>query len=120
MHPLNPTNIVKASTSVEHVVQSAETRKIFLNKAKCLELGWQCLPLAVSVYGGWGEIACRTFKRISGRLALQTLVTQDGADNGMYGRLSATLMQSNARALLFRSGDSIGGAQILTSGPPLT
>ena len=24
---------------------------------KCKELGWECIPLAVETYGGWGERA---------------------------------------------------------------
>ena len=28
------------------------------NDAKCTELGWICIPLAVELYGAWGVEAC--------------------------------------------------------------
>ena len=32
----------------------AEVRKYNANDAKCTELGWVCIPLAVETYGCWG------------------------------------------------------------------
>ena len=40
------------------------------NGSKCAELGWECIPLAVETYGGWGEKAQEMFNRTSRRLAV--------------------------------------------------
>ena len=37
--------------------QVAENRKHASNDAKCSELGWVCVPLAVEAYGCWGPEA---------------------------------------------------------------
>ena len=33
-------------------------------------LGGECIPLAVEMYGGWGEKACETFEHTCKRLAV--------------------------------------------------
>ena len=35
--------------------RAAEVRKHYVNDAKCTELGWICVPLAVESYGAWGR-----------------------------------------------------------------
>ena len=47
-----------------------EVVKMTKNGPKCAELGWECIPLAVETYGGWGEKAQETFHRTSRRLAV--------------------------------------------------
>ena len=41
--------------------RAAEMRKHEKNDAKCTELGWMCVPLAVDSYGAWGVKACNAF-----------------------------------------------------------
>ena len=52
--PLTPITLHEAA-------QVAENRKHASNDAKCLEIGWVCVPLAVEVYGCWGPEAQTNF-----------------------------------------------------------
>ena len=40
---------------------AAEVRKHNANDAKCSELGWSCIPIAVETYGCWGAEAMQMF-----------------------------------------------------------
>ena len=59
--PLGSTHIVEAGTTAGSAALSAEERKHANNDQKCTELNWVCVPMAVEVYGAWGEEAQRTF-----------------------------------------------------------
>ena len=72
MHPLNTDNIVSASTIPGSTVAQAEVTKISANSVKCAELGWQCVPMAFSVYGEISDTAGKTLTSIASRLAAQT------------------------------------------------
>ena len=48
----------------------AEKRKHHSSDAKCLELGWVCIPLVVESFGCWGPEAQQcSLSRLAGRLA---------------------------------------------------
>ena len=47
----------------------AEERKHGANDAKCAELGWVSIPLAVETYACWGTEAKWAFSQLASRLA---------------------------------------------------
>ena len=49
--PLTPITLHEASVTSGSTAQVAENRKHASNDAKCSELGWVCVPLAVEAYG---------------------------------------------------------------------
>ncbi|KAL5502816.1 hypothetical protein EMCRGX_G009650 [Ephydatia muelleri] len=55
--PLTPITLHEASVTSGSTAQVAENRKHASNDAKCSELGWVCVPLAVEAYGCWGPEA---------------------------------------------------------------
>ena len=77
------------------------------NDAKCSELGWTCIPIAVEIYGCWGAEAMQTLSRLASRLATRGNCSKSHATCLLYGRLSLTLMRANTRALLSRAGSSV-------------
>ena len=70
VNPLNPSLILGASTTVGYLAAEKEVVKMTKNGPKCMELGWECIPLAVETYCSWGEKAQKTFNRTSRRLAV--------------------------------------------------
>ena len=52
----------------------SEIRKHNSNDAKCVELGWVCIPLVVETYGAWGQEAVKTFAQLASRLAMDLFV----------------------------------------------
>ena len=55
--PLVPNSIPEASVTVGSAVFVAEEHTHQSNDAKCAELGWVSIPLAVETYGCWGTEA---------------------------------------------------------------
>ncbi|KAL5463779.1 hypothetical protein EMCRGX_G032713 [Ephydatia muelleri] len=51
---LNPSTCTEASAMAGSAALAAEQWKHHANVAKCSELGWKCVPLAVESYGCWG------------------------------------------------------------------
>ena len=49
---------------------AAKVMKHTANDAKCQELGWSCIPLAVETYGNWGKEAQCAFSRLASLLAI--------------------------------------------------
>ena len=49
--PLTPATLRDASTVSGAAAHSAECRKHSTNDARCQELGWVCIPLAVETFG---------------------------------------------------------------------
>ena len=86
---------------------AAEVRKHNANDAKCSELGWSCIPIAVETYGCWGAEAIQTLSRLASCLATRGYCSKSQATCLLYGRLSLTLMRANARALLSQAGSSV-------------
>ena len=54
---------MNAAGSID-VIQTAEANKHVENDAKCAELGWKCIPLAVDVHGQWGDEAHKSALRL--------------------------------------------------------
>ena len=79
-------------------------RKHEENDAKCTELGWMCVPLAVKCHVAWGVEACNAFSILARREAIITNSPKSKVLCNLFGRLSFILIQSNARAILARSG----------------
>ena len=98
--PLNSTTLNEAGARSGSAAGKAEVRKHNANDAKCTELGWVCIPLAVETYGCWGVEAHSSFSRLAARLALQLQCSKSKAIKSIYQRLNLTLVRCNARALL--------------------
>ena len=56
--PLTPKMLEQSSThsgfAAEVVHNLKKSANVITYNAKCSELGWSCLPLAVESYGNWG------------------------------------------------------------------
>ena len=69
---LNPITLNEACVRAGSSAQISEQRKHASNDAKCSELGWACVPLAVETYGCWGAEArvqlCRLASCLAARL----------------------------------------------------
>ena len=98
--PLNSTTLNEAEVRSGSAAGKAEVRKHNANDAKCTELGWVCIPLAVETYGCWGVEAQGSISRLAARLALQLQCSKSKAITSIYQRLNLTLVRCNARALL--------------------
>ncbi|KAL5517624.1 hypothetical protein EMCRGX_G003206 [Ephydatia muelleri] len=55
--PLTPAILNISSIYEGAAGRVAEARKHTTNDAKCQDLGWLCIPLAVEMYGNWGKEA---------------------------------------------------------------
>ena len=92
VHPLNPNSILGASTTCGFCCSSyLEEVKMAKNGPKCHELGWECIPLAVETYGGWGEKTHQTFEHTCRRLAVGSVSNEIRVRQELSGRLSLTL-----------------------------
>ena len=60
---------------------------------KCVELGWQCIPLAVKSDG-----ALRAFSRVATWLAIRGNTPKSKVIAELYGRLSLLLVRANAQS----------------------
>jgi hypothetical protein len=103
VHPLNPEYISNgASTATEECLEAAEERKNAVNGQKCKELGWQCVPMAVTVYGVWGPEARITIKRVASRIAVREQRHCGEVLTAIYQQLGIVLARCTARAILAR------------------
>ena len=100
---LNPTSLTEAGVRCGSSALVTEERKHNANNAKCAELGWVCIPLAVDSYGCWGTEARQSVSRLAARLAIQMGCSKSQATTILYQRLSLSLVRANARALLSRA-----------------
>ena len=119
-HPLNHEFLNGASATTVHVLAAAEERKRRANSEKCRELGWVCLPFAMTAYGGLGDEATRLISRLTCRLSVQTGARRSDCTAALLGRLSMTLVRANAQAILKRTATAIGRSDVerLTTGDP--
>ena len=109
VHPLNSCFLTGASTIGGVAAESRAETKAATNGPKCHELGWRCIPMAVSVFGEWCDSGAETIGRIASHLALQTRSRITTARGAILTRLTVSLMRSNARAMLGRAaGRDIG------------
>ena len=77
-----------------------EVRKHQANDRKCAELGWVSIHLhEVETYGCWGTEAKWALSQLASRLAMRYNYPKSAS---LYGRLSLTLVRTDARALLSR------------------
>ncbi|KAL5466992.1 hypothetical protein EMCRGX_G031157 [Ephydatia muelleri] len=100
--PLNSLILSEAGVSSGEAAQASEIRKHNSNDAKCVELGWVCIPLVVETYGAWGQEAVKTFAQLASRLAIACSKPKSVVINEIYGRLNTCLMRSISSAILTR------------------
>ena len=100
--PLNSLILSEAGVSSGVAAQASEIRKHNSNDAKCVELGWVCIPLVVETYGAWGQEAVKTFAHLASRLAIACSKPKSVVINEIYGRLNTSLMRSISSAILTR------------------
>ena len=55
--PLNPLIIMEAGVTAGAAARATELRKHKANNPKCVQLGWECIPMVVESYGAWGTEA---------------------------------------------------------------
>ena len=67
----SPFNLLEAGMYQGVSAKAAEHRKRTENDPKSVELGWQCIPLAMESYGAWGPEALRAFSQVATRLAIR-------------------------------------------------
>ena len=102
VHPLNNSNIFGASTSAYQCLASAEERKHRENGAKCEELNWLCVPVAVTPYGCWGSEGKSALKKVVWKLAVRTKQSPAVAQKATFTRLAVIIARSTARAIVSR------------------
>eukprot|EP00731_Ephydatia_muelleri_P011109 Em0006g3a len=100
--PLNSLILSEAGVSSGVAAKASEIRKHNSNDAKCVELGWVCIPLVVETYGAWGQEAVKTFVQLASRLAIACSKPKSVIINEIYGRLNTCLMRSISSAILTR------------------
>ena len=103
VNPLNHNNLIGANTTVEDTLDQAEMTKHAHNDTKCRELGWVCLPLATTPYGGWGRESITILKTIAGRVGIATGEAKSAVCVRLFRALSVVLARSMARAILART-----------------
>ena len=84
------------------MVLDKEDEKRRTNGPRCLEEGWECVPLAVDSYGRWGVSAHSAFDTVANRLSVRTKVSFATALSSIYHSLGVVLVRFNARAILAR------------------
>ena len=85
---LNSSTLLKAGVTSGSAALAAEVCKHNANDAKCSELGWTCIPIAVETYGCWGAEAMQTLSHLASRLATMGNCSKSHATCLLYGRLS--------------------------------
>ena len=117
VNPLNNSNI-EGAIIPGLITEEAADRKHRNNDAKCRELGWECTPIVVSTYGGWGSEARVFLDNLSSRVAMQTVLAKADIKRALFTRLSCTLMRANAQILVSRSLHFAGRTEIDLGGDP--
>ena len=117
VNPLNNSNIEGAIVP-GLITEEAADRKHRNNNAKCRELGWECIPIVVSTYGGWGSEASVFLDSFSSRVAMQTVSAKADIKRSLFTGLSCTLMRANAQILVLRSLHFAGRTEIDLRGDP--
>ena len=100
--PLTPVTLHEASASTGAAAYVAEGRKHAANDARCQELGWTCIPLAVETFGCWGKEAQSVFSRLASLLAIHQACPKSSVLHEIYCHMNMTLVRSVARAILGR------------------
>ena len=105
--PLTPTTLNFSAVTEGAAALAAEERKHASNEAKCEDLGWTCIPLAVESYGNWGKEAHDVFNRLTSLLAFGHSSTKPRLLTEIYSHLNMSLARSAAKAIM-GPGISIG------------
>ena len=98
---LSSSIVSEARVTAGVAARAAEMRKHEENDAKCTELGWMCVPLAVECNSAWGVEACNAFSFL---VKCEAIITNSPKSCDLFGRLSFILIQSNTRAIPARLG----------------
>eukprot|EP00731_Ephydatia_muelleri_P027047 Em0018g1147a len=106
--PLTPATLRDASSTAGAAAYAAECRKHTANYAKCQELGWACIPLAVETFGNWGMEAQGVFSRLASALGMHQRTSKSWALHTIYSRLNMSLVRSVARSILDKMLDPLG------------
>jgi hypothetical protein len=69
----------------------------------CIAAGLDFTPLAVEVFGGWGQAAMKTFSTLAGMLSHRTGRSKSEELTYMYQRFSISLMRDNVRMIQQRA-----------------
>jgi hypothetical protein len=107
-------DVTVASTFTAAVVEQAALRRGYAaaqaeqhKDAKafdaCSRQGFDFVPLAVEVLGGWGTIALRVFRKLAGMLSERSGRSKSVESRYIYERLSICLQRGNARMIQQRA-----------------
>ena len=98
--PLTPATLNFSAVTEGAAAQAAEERKLASNDAKCEDLGWTCIPLAVESYGNWGKEARDVFNRLTSLLAFGHSSTKPRLLTEIFSHLNMSLARSAAKAIM--------------------
>ena len=101
--PLTPATLRDASTFSGAAAHAAECRKHSTNDARCQELGWVCIPLAVETFGHWGkEAQTCSHACMASLLSIHQGRSKSVALFDIYSRMNMGLVRSISRAIMGR------------------
>ena len=80
----------------------AEVEKRRKYDAECRRHGVAFVPLAVTTYGGWSDLAVDTIDRFVRQGARELNIPFYWMSRRVYGRLAVTIARRNAQALIDR------------------
>eukprot|EP00731_Ephydatia_muelleri_P021928 Em0014g519a len=102
--PLTPATLNFSAVTEGAAAQAAEERKHASNDAKCEDLWWTCIPLAVESYGNWGKEARDVFNRLASLLAFGHSSTKPRLLTEIYSHLNMSLARFQHAAFLLLKG----------------
>ena len=102
INPLNLRFLQEAAQTCGHAAEMGEESKHSANDEACTLRGWSCIPMAVEMFGGWGNEAIDVLTKLSKKMATQLCRPLIEVTSTIYSRLSLILMRQNARAILAR------------------
>ena len=100
--PLTPATLRDASTVSGAAARAAECREHSTNDARCQELGWVCIPLAVETFGHWGKEAQNVFSRLASLLSIHQGRPKSVALFDIYSGMNMCLVRAVSRAIMGR------------------
>ena len=100
--PLTPATLTDASTVSGAAARAAECREHSTNDARCQELGWVCIPLAVETFGHWGKEAQNVFSHLASLLSIHQGRPKSVALFDIYSRMNMCLVRAVSRAIMGR------------------
>ena len=100
--PLTPATLNFSAVTEGAAAPPAEERNQASNDAKCEDLWWTCIPLAVECYGNWGKEARDVFNRLASLLTFGHSSTKPCLLTEIYSHLNMSLARSAAKAIMSR------------------